>query len=125
MIVFGFLLSSKVQSQSVVIYLCNDCTYRSAKDGETITLMTNGKVKVNEKIKPHFTCSNIDGLVTLRYKGKVVNHLDWQKAQEKGFELIDDRGIGYSLIKCTGNMPPIWELMNPKPEKKPKTKKSD
>lgn len=104
--------------QSVTIYLCNDCTYESVKDGETITFMVNGMVKINGKINPNFSCRNNDGIVELRYKGKLINNLNWYKAQSKGYTLLDDRGIGYNLIKCTGDMPPMWEINNPEKKKK-------
>jgi hypothetical protein len=100
-------------AQSVTIYLCNDCTYRSARDGETITFLESGKVKINGKPAPYFRCLNNDGIIELRYKGKLINNLNWYTAQAKGYELLDDRGIGYSLVKCTGNMPSMSELNNP------------
>lgn len=98
-------------AQSVTIYLCNDCTYESSKDQETITFLTNGHVKINGKAAPLFRCANIDGIIELRYKGRIINHLNWYTGQDKGYELLDDRGIGYSLQQCTGNMPSMRELM--------------
>lgn len=105
------LIAPTANAQSVTFYLCNDCTYASARDGETITFMTNGKVKINGKPATNFSCRNNDGVVELRYKGKLVNNLNWYRAQEKGYDLMDDRDIGYKLVKCTGNMPSVPELM--------------
>jgi hypothetical protein len=107
------LLPFFVRGQSVTIYLCNDCTYRSSRDNETITFMTSGKVKINGRPAPLFRCRNNDGTVELRYKGKLVNNLNWNEGQKKGYYLLDDRGIGYTLVKCTGNMPSMEELMHP------------
>lgn len=103
------------RAQSVTFYLCNDCTYQSATDGETITFRTNGKVKINGKPAPAFSCRNNDGVVELYYKGKLINNLSWYEGQKKGYELLDDRGIGYSLLGCTGDMPSVPELMNGAP----------
>ncbi len=116
------LFSVSAQSQSVTIYLCNDCTYESVKDHETITFRTDGRVQINHKPALQFSCSNNDGIIELRYKGKVVNHLNWYEAQDKGFTLIDDRHIGYNLVDCTGNMPSMAELNNPQQQKRTKKK---
>ena len=75
--------------------------------------MTSGQVKINGRPAPLFRCRNIDGVIELRYKGRVINNLNWYSAQDKGYTLIDDRNIGYNLVKCTGNMPSMQELNDP------------
>lgn len=112
------LFSCCLKAQSVTIYLCNDCTYESAKDHETITFMTDGRVKINGRPAPLFSCRNIDGIIELRHKGKVVNHLNWYTAQDKGYTLLDDRNIGYNRVSCTGNMPSMQELNNSRKRKR-------
>lgn len=109
--------NNAARAQSVTFYLCNDCTYQSATDGETITFRTNGKVKINGKPAPAFACRNNDGVVELRYKGRLINNLNWYEGQKKSYDLLDDRGIGYTLLKCTGNMPSVSELVNGKGKK--------
>jgi len=84
--------------------------------------MTNGKVKINGKLAPQFQCRNNDGVVELKYKGKIINNLSWYAGQKKGFDLMDDRGIGYNLQGCSGNMPSMAELNNPDHYKKRKKK---
>ena len=100
-------------AQSVTLYLCNDCTYKSSRDSETITFNNDGSVKINGVLKPGLRCENYDGTVRLYQHNKLVNELPWQiDDKDRSCTLMDRRGICYSLVKCTGNMPSVSELMN-------------
>lgn len=102
-----FLLSMlgniSVKAQSAAIYLCNNCTYESSVDKQTITFNLDGSVKLNGKLNKDFKCKNNDGIVILYYKNKEINALSFDFDGSHPGCLKDKRAILYCLVSCKGS----------------------
>lgn len=110
MVKYGFIglflivVSYCSYGQSAAMYLCNDCTYESETDGQTITFNSDGSVKINGRFNKDFKCLNNDGIVELYYKDKLVNKLSFDFGGTHPGQLKDKRGILYTLTSCKGDM---------------------
>ncbi len=98
--------SPAASAQSACLYVTDDVTYRSERDGETITFRKDGRVAINSKTDKRFSYQSVDCEVELYYNGKKINHLTHSimlfndpRYYNKRDGFLDRRGIFYDRVE--------------------------